>query len=423
MPVKNEPRIELLSPAGDFESLMAAIQGGADAVYFGVGRLNMRVSSTKNFLPSDLPEIRRICNENSIRAYLTLNTVMYDGDLGEMKEIIRLAKVTGIDAIIASDFSVIACAREQEVPVHISTQANVSNFEALKFFSGFGEVIVLARELSLEQVNEICSNTKEHNIAGPSGNPVRIEAFVHGALCMSISGKCYLSLHEKNKSANRGECTQLCRRGYTVTEKDDEYLLDIDNEYIMSPKDLSTIRFIDKILDSGVQVLKIEGRGRSPEYVKVVTSCYREAIDEWKKGEFTEEKAIRLEERLDMVYNRGFWEGYYLGKKTGEWSEHYGSSATKRKVYVGKGTNYFPKAGAAEFRIETGSLEIGDEILIIGPTTGVLEDRVKEIRVEDQQVNKAEKGIHCSIPVKQVVRRSDKLYKWVPEVVNKSSSK
>ena len=413
MPEKNEHNIELLSPAGDFESLMAAIQGGADAVYFGVGKLNMRVSSTKNFLPSDLPEIRRICKENHIRAYLTLNTVMYDGDLCEMKEMIRLVNDSGIDAVIASDFSVILYAREQGVPVHISTQANVSNLEALKFFSSFGEVIVLARELSLVQIKEICTNAKELNIKGPSGNAVRIEAFIHGALCMSISGKCYLSLHEKNKSANRGECVQLCRRGYTVTEKDDGYQLDIDNEYIMSPKDLSTIRFIDKILDAGVEVLKIEGRGRAPEYVKVVTSCYREAIDDWKKGEFSVEKAALLEERLDTVYNRGFWEGYYLNKKTGEWSEQYGSAATRRKVYIGKGTNYFPRVGIAEFKIETGSLEVGDEILIIGPTTGVLEDKVSEIRVDDQQVTKAEKGIHCSIPVNQVIRRSDKLYKWV----------
>ena len=410
---KRDKQIELLSPAGEFESLMAAIQGGADAVYFGVGKLNMRVSSTKNFLPSDLPEIKKICVDHHVRAYLTLNTVMYDSDLESIREMVRLVKDTGIDAVVASDFSVIACARELNVPVHISTQANVSNLEALKFFSAFGDVIVLARELDLDQVKKICTEARKQNLKGPSGYPLRVEAFIHGALCMSISGKCYLSLHEKNKSANRGECMQLCRRGYAVTEKDEGYQLEIDNEYIMSPKDLSTIIFIDKILDTGVEVLKIEGRGRAPEYVKIVTACYREAIDDWKNGVFSIDRAMKLEKKLGTVYNRGFWEGYYMGKKSGEWSERYGSSASRKKIYIGKGMNYFPKVGVAEFRIETGSVKIGDEILIIGPTTGVLEEKVKEIRVDEKPVTLAEKGVSCSIPVNRTVRRSDKLYKWV----------
>ncbi|HLF33069.1 MAG TPA: U32 family peptidase [Cyclobacteriaceae bacterium] len=405
--------IELLSPAGDFESLMAAVQSGADAVYFGVGRLNMRVSSTKNFLPSDLPEIRRICNEHKLKACLTLNTVVYDDDLEELKEMVRIAKENHIDAVIASDFSVIQYTRELNIPLHISTQANISNFEALKFFAEYGDVVVLARELSLDQVREICEQARSAGLHGPSGKPLRIEAFIHGALCMSISGKCYLSLHEMNKSANRGECMQLCRRAYILTEKDDGYQIDVDNEYLMSPKDLCTIRFIDKILEAGVRVLKIEGRGRSPEYVKLVTASYREAIDDWKNGLVSPDKLERLENKLRSVYNRGFWEGYYMGKKTGEWSDRYGSSATRRKVYIGKSLNYFQHVGVAEFRIETGMLEIGDEIMIIGPTSGVIEEKVREIRVDDGPVTKAEKGVNCSIPVGSTVRRSDKLYKWI----------
>lgn len=413
MPGNDHTHIELLSPAGDFESLMAAVQGGADAVYFGVGKLNMRVSSTKNFVPADLPEIRRICNENKLKAYLALNTVMYDDNAEELKEMVRIAKENQIDAVIASDFSVIKYARDQDIPLHISTQANVANFEALKFFSGFGDVVVLARELDLGQVRDICDAVKKKDLRGPSGELLRIEAFIHGALCMSVSGKCYLSLHEKNKSANRGECMQLCRRAYTLTEKDDGFQVDVDNEYLMSPKDLCTVRFLDKILEAGVQVLKIEGRGRAPEYVKVVTSCYREAINEWLKGSFDQENMMHLEVKLNSVYNRGFWEGYYMGRKTGEWSEKYGSSASRRKVYIGKCLNYFQRAGAVEFIIETKSLEIGDEIMIIGPTTGVIEEKVKEIRVDDRQVMKADKGERCSLPITDIIRRSDKLYKWV----------
>ena len=405
--------IELLAPAGNFESLMAAIQGGADAVYFGVGKLNMRAGSSKNFTVQDLKEIRRITQKHKVKSYVTLNTVMYDEDLEHAKEIIDAIKAEGLDAIIAGDFSVINYAREQGIDVHISTQANVSNVESLKFFASFGEVIVLARELSLEQVQDICMEVKEQNITGPKGQKIRIEAFAHGALCMAISGKCYLSLHEKNKSANRGECMQLCRRGYTVTEKEDGYQLDIDNEYIMSPKDLSTISFIDRLLDAGIEVFKIEGRGRPPEYVKTTTRCYREAIDAWKEGIFTREKVQDWEDRLRSVFNRGFWEGYYMGKKSGEWSARYGSSATKRKIYLGKGMNYFSKIGVAEFLMETKSLKVGDEILITGPTTGVIETTVKEIRVDLKPVQETVKGDRCSIPVDNMVRRSDKLYKIV----------
>jgi len=405
--------IELLAPAGNFESLMAAIQGGADAVYFGVGKLNMRAGSSKNFTVQDLKEIRRITQKHKVKSYVTLNTVMYDEDLEHAKKIIDAIKAEGLDAIIAGDFSVINYAREQGIDVHISTQANVSNVESLKFFASFGEVIVLARELSLEQVQDICMEVKEQNITGPKGQKIRIEAFAHGALCMAISGKCYLSLHEKNKSANRGECMQLCRRGYTVTEKEDGYQLDIDNEYIMSPKDLSTISFIDRLLDAGIEVFKIEGRGRPPEYVKTTTRCYREAIDAWKEGIFTREKVQDWEDRLRSVFNRGFWEGYYMGKKSGEWSARYGSSATKRKIYLGKGMNYFSKIGVAEFLMETKSLKVGDEILITGPTTGVIETTVKEIRVDLKPVQETVKGDRCSIPVDNMVRRSDKLYKIV----------
>jgi len=406
--------IELLAPAGNFESLIAAIQGGADAVYFGVGKLNMRAGSSKNFSISDLEEIRKIRDQHGIRTYVTLNTVMYNEDLEYAKEIIDEVHKTRMDAIVASDFSVISYARSLGIRVHISTQANVSNIESLKFFANFADVIVLARELSLKQVKDLCQQVDELNITGPDGEKIKIEAFAHGALCMAVSGKCYLSLHEKNKSANRGECMQLCRRGYTVTEIEEGYQLDIDNEYIMSPKDLSTISFIDKLLDAGVKVYKIEGRGRPPEYVKTTTACYREAIDSWRAGAFSEQKIKKWEVRLKSVFNRGFWEGYYMGKKAGEWSKKYGSSATKRKVYIGKGMNYFSKIGIAEFLLETKNLKVGDEILITGPTTGVIETTVKEIRVDLKTVSQTVKGDRFSIPVDNMIRRSDKLFKIVP---------
>jgi putative protease len=405
--------IELLAPAGDFESMMAAIQGGADSVYFGLGSLNMRASASRNFRISDLPMINERCRNAGIKTYVTLNTVMYDEDLEEMRHVIRAVKDSGIDGIIAGDLAVILEARRHGVRVHISTQANISNLESLRFYAGFADVVVLARELSLEQVSSLCRSVREENICGPSGNLLRIEVFAHGALCMAISGKCYLSLHEKNRSANRGDCMQLCRRGYTVTEKEDGYQLDIDNEYIMSPKDLSTITFLDQLLDAGAGILKIEGRGRSPEYVKTTVSCYRQAIDAWKTGNFTREKALAWEEQLRSVFNRGFWEGYYMGKKSGEWSAKYGSSATHRKIYVGKGMNYFAKIGVAEFLAETNTLEKGDRIIIAGPTTGVMESRVEEIRIDLESVNKAVKGDRFSIPVPGAVRRSDKLYKIV----------
>lgn len=406
--------IELLAPAGNFESLMAAIQGGADAVYFGVGKLNMRAGSSKNFSISDLKEIKKISDQHGIRTYVTLNTVMYNEDLDYAKDIIEAVHESRIDAIVASDFSIINYAKSLGLKVHISTQANVSNIESLKFFANFAEVVVLARELSLEQVQVLCQQVDEQNVTGPGGEKIKIEAFAHGALCMAVSGKCYLSLHEKNKSANRGECMQICRRGYTVTEKEEGYQLDIDNEYIMSPKDLSTISFIDKLLDAGVKVFKIEGRGRPPEYVKTTTACYREAIDSWSAGTFSEQKIEKWEERLKSVFNRGFWEGYYMGRKAGEWSKKYGSSATKRKVYIGKGMNYFSKIGIAEFLLETKSLKVGDEILITGPTTGVIETTVKEIRVDLKPVSQTVKGDRFSIPVDNMIRRSDKLFKIVP---------
>lgn len=405
--------IELLSPAGNFESLMAAIQGGADSIYFGVGKLNMRATKSRNFNINDLAGINEICLKNEIKAYVTLNTVMYDEDMTEMKEIIDEIKRQNLDGVIASDFSVIQYAREKSVTVHISTQTNVSNLESLKFFARFADVIVLARELSLAQLKDLCKSVEQQGICGPSGKLVRIEAFAHGALCMAVSGKCYLSLHEKNKSANRGVCLQLCRRPYLVTDKEDGYQLEIDNEYIMSPKDLCTVTFLDKLLNAGVRILKIEGRGRPPEYVKTVTRCYREAIDAWKSGIFSTGKAKEWEKRLETVFNRGFWEGYYLGKESGEWTKQYGSDATKRKVYLGKGLNYFSKIGVAEFLLETHSLQLGDEVIITGPTTGVIEITVKEIRVNLRPVKKAIKGQRFSMPVNEVVRRSDRLFKIV----------
>lgn len=409
----NRENIELLAPAGNFESLMAAIQGGADAIYFGVGSLNMRAAASRNFRLQDLPAIRKRSEKAGVKTYVTLNTVMYDEDLVELRQVIREVKNSGIDAIIASDPAVIIEARQQGVPIHISTQSNISNVESLRFYAAFADVVVLARELSLGQVRNICMSVREKNICGPSGNPVRIEAFAHGALCMAISGKCYLSLHEKNKSANRGECMQLCRRGYTVTEKEDGYQLDINNAYIMSPRDLNTITFLDQLLDAGIKVLKIEGRGRPPEYVKTTAACYRQAIDAWKDGSFTREKTRAWEEKLRTVFNRGFWEGYYMGRNAGEWSENYGSSATHRKVYVGKGMNYFSKIGVAEFILETNTLKRGDKILITGPTTGVIESQVREIRIDLKPVNEAVMGDRFSMPVPGTVRRSDKLYKIV----------
>ncbi len=405
--------IDLTAPAGSFDSLVAAIQGGADSVYFGLEKLNMRARSSYNFNENDLDKIRAVCDENSIKCYLALNTVLYDSELERIRKVISLAKKKGIDAVIASDLAAIEYARSVGMNVHISTQVNISNIESFKFFSGYAEVIVMARELDLNQISDIAKKVQLNNIKGPFGEAVRLELFIHGALCMSISGKCYLSLHEHNFSANRGECLQNCRRAYTVREKETGFELDIDNEYIMSPKDLCTIHFLDKILESGVRVLKIEGRARPPEYVKTVTECYNEAINSYLEGTYTRRKINYWKKRLTTVFNRGFWDGYYLGQKLGEWSNIYGSKATKRKIFIGKGMNYFDKIKVAEFTCEANTLNTGDEILITGPTTGVIQTTVKEIRVDLKNVTRTIQGERFSIPVDQVVRRSDKLYKVV----------
>lgn len=406
--------IEIMAPVGSFESLVAAIQGGADSVYFGIGHLNMRSRSSKNFTLEDLGEIARTCHKHGIRSYITLNTIVYDHELEEMRRVVDAAKKEGITAIIATDLAVLNYAAEAGMEVHMSTQAGISNTEAVRFYSRFADVMVTARELSLEQVKEITENIRENSIKGPSGKEVQIEIFAHGALCMAISGKCYLSLDNQNFSANRGACLQLCRKPYLVFDKDGETELEIDNEYIMSPKDLKTIGFIDRILDAGVRVLKIEGRGRSADYVKTVSECYREAVDSVYDGTFSEEKIKTWNERLATVYNRGFWDGYYLGRKLGEWSEKYGSQATLKKVYIGKVTNFYKKISVAEIKMETGELEAGDHFMIIGPTTGVYEADVTELRVDEQPVEKTSKGDICSVPVNGEVRRSDKVYKVVP---------
>jgi U32 family peptidase len=405
--------IEIMAPVGSFESLMAAIQGGADSVYFGIGSLNMRSRSSLNFTIDDLHKIVSIAGKHKIKTYLTLNTVMYDNDLNQMRSYVNAAKEAGISAIIASDVAVMQYASSAGVEVHLSTQLNITNYESLQFYAHFADVAVLARELNLDQVAQIYIQVTQNKLCGPGGKPIRLEMFVHGALCMAVSGKCYLSLHEMNASANRGSCMQICRKGYHVTDKDTGIELDIDNEYIMSPKDLKTIHFLNKILDSGVRVLKIEGRARSPEYVKTTVACYREAVEAWLDDSFTEEKIKDWDTRLKTVFNRGFWNGYYLGQRLGEWSANYGSEATKRRIYIGKGTNYFSKLGVAEFQMDAKDLSVGDEILITGPTTGVIEMTVDEIRVDLEQVQTTRKGERFSISVPEKVRRSDKLYKMV----------
>jgi len=405
--------IEIMSPVGSYESLQAAIQGGAASVYFGAGELNMRSKSSYNFTLDDLETIASICRKNGVRSYLTVNTVLYDDELNDMRRMVDAAKEHGITAIIASDLAAIQYARSIGMEVHISTQLNVTNLESLRFFAAYADVVVLARELNLARVKEIAAAIGKENITGPSGNPLQIELFVHGALCMAISGKCYLSLHEKNNSANRGKCLQTCRKAYIVTEKQSGNELEVDHEYIMSPKDLSTIHFINKILDAGVTVLKIEGRARSPEYVKTVTECYREAVEAYFDGTYGEEKIRDWQRRLATVFNRGFWDGYYLGQRLGEWSHRYGSRATKRKIFVGQITNYYKRIHVAELLAEASTIDVQDEILIIGPTTGVVQTHVQEIRLDDQPVQTSPRGIKCSLPVEQTVRRSDKLYKLV----------
>lgn len=404
-------KIELMSPVGSYESLMAAIQGGAGSVYFGIENLNMRARSSQNFTINDLKKITSLCREHNVRSYVTLNAVIHDYELPLMREIASAAKAHGISAIIASDQAVIQYANQIGMEVHMSTQTNITNIEAVKYYARFADVVVLARELNLEQVGAISRAIREQQVKGPSGNLIRIELFAHGALCMAVSGKCYLSLDNLNSSANRGACFQVCRRPYRVFDHDGEIELEVDNEYIMSPKDLKTIDFLDKILEAGVTVLKIEGRGRGPEYVKTVTRCYHEAIDAVADGTYTQEKILQWNEKLMTVYNRGFWGGYYLGRKMGEWSDRHGSEATKRKVYIGQVTNYFAKIKVAELKIETHSLSLGDEILIIGPTTGVVEETIREIRFDLNPVGQVNKGDVCSIPVDTFLRRSDKVYR------------
>jgi putative protease len=404
---------EIMAPVGSYESLMAAIQGGANSVYFGIEKMNMRANSSNNFTFNDLKKIVAICEAHGLKSYLTVNTVIYNQEIPLMQKIVDAAKANNVTAIIASDMAVINYAHKKGVEVHISTQLNISNIESLRFYAQFADVVVLARELTLDQISEISKIIQKENITGPSGKPVKIELFVHGALCMAISGKCYLSLHEKNYSANRGACLQTCRKAYIVTEKESGNELEIDNEYIMSPKDLSTIKFLNKVLDAGVRVLKIEGRARPPEYVKTVSECYNEAVEAYIDGTYNEEKIKNWEKRLATVFNRGFWNGYYLGQRLGEWSHKYGSRATKRKIYIGKGTNYFSKIKVAEFLIETNQISVGDDILITGPTTGVVQTTVKEIRVDQKNTAAAVKGQKCSIPIEQLIRRSDKLYKIV----------
>ena len=405
--------IEIMAPAGSWESLAAAIHAGANSVYFGIEKLNMRSKSSSNFTTEDLKKIVHICHENNVNSYLTVNTILYDDDINLMHQIVDTAKEAGVTAIIASDVAAMMYASSVGVEVHLSVQTNITNVDALKFYAQFADVVVLARELNLKQVTEIHKAIVDQNIRGKNGKLIRIEMFCHGALCMAVSGKCYLSLHEKNLSANRGECNQICRRGYTVKDKDSEIELEIDNEYIMSPKDLKTIGFLDEMLEAGVRVFKIEGRARGPEYVKTVVTCYSEAVDAALKNEFTEYKVDDWNERLSRVFNRGFWNGYYLGQRLGEWSRNYGSEATERKIYVGKITNYFAKIGVAEVLLEAQNLQVGDKILITGETTGAYEDILEEIRYELQPVDKVEKGSLFSIKTKELVRRNDKLFKIV----------
>lgn len=409
----NKRKIELMAPAGSFEALMAAMQGGADSVYFGVEQLNMRARSSINFTLDDLDQIAKICTEHNIKSYITLNTIVYDHDLSLMKMIIDNAGKCGINAIIASDQAVINYAREANMEVHISTQVNISNVETVKFYAGFADVMVLARELSLKQMRYITKTIERENITGPSGELVRVEVFAHGALCMAISGKCYLSLHTYNASANRGACIQNCRRTYTVKDKEDGFEFDIENEYIMSPKDLCTIDILDQLLNSGVSVLKIEGRGRSPEYVKTTVNCYREAIDAVMSGNYTTDKIKIWKEQLAMVYNRGFWHGYYLGQKLGEWTDTYGSKAANKKVYLGKGVHYYTDLKVGSFKIESYEIKKGDRLLITGPTTGVLELTADDIQIDGKSVELAGKDQIIAIKTNERIRPSDKLYKIV----------
>lgn len=405
--------IEIMAPVGSYESLMAAINAGANSVYFGLSKLNMRSRSSVNFEEEDLSKILEICNKNNVKSYLTLNITVFQEELSRMRELVDLAAEKGITAVIAADHSVIQYARSKGVEVHISTQVNISNIDSLKFHAQFADVMVLARECNMDQVSEIFSAIEEENICGPSGRKVQLEMFVHGALCMATSGKCYMSLHEMNYSANRGSCLQICRRGYTLTDKETGRELDVDNEYIMSPKDLSTIHFLNKLLDAGVRVLKIEGRARPAEYVKTVVECYSEAVDSIVEGTYNQDKINDWNIRLGTVFNRGFWDGYYLGQKLGEWSHIYGSKATRKKIYVGKCTNYFSKLGVAEFTCEASEYSLGEELIITGPTTGVVQFIPEEIREDLVAVEKTNKGVRFSIKTPDLVRRNDKLFRFI----------
>lgn len=402
---------EIMAPAGSRESLMAAIHAGADSIYFGIENLNMRARSASTFTIHDLREIAAICTEHDVKSYLTVNTIIYDEDICLMQKIVNAAKEAGISAVIAADVAVLEYCNRIGQEVHLSTQLNISNAEALKFYARFADVVVLARELNLDQVAEIYRTIQRENICGPRGEQVRIEMFCHGALCMAVSGKCYLSLDNLGHSANRGSCMQVCRRSYIVHDKESDIELEVDNKYIMSPKDLKTIRFMDKMIEAGVRVFKIEGRARGPEYVHTVVSCYKEAIQSYLDGTLTEEKKDGWDERLKTVFNRGFWDGYYLGQRLGEWSKTYGSEATERKVYVGKGIKYFSNIGVAEFLIEASEISVGDRLLITGPTTGAVFIDLDEIRYDLKPVQTAHKGEHISIKVPSKVRPSDKLYK------------
>lgn len=409
----NREEIEIMAPAGSYESLMAAIQAGANAIYFGVEQLNMRARSSNNFTLEDLKEITTRAKQANIKTYLTVNIEIFDEESTTLSQVLHAAKEAGITAVIAADMSVVQQCTELGLAVHISTQVNITNYEAVKFYAQFADVMVLAREMTLDRVKVITQKIAENKLCGPSGELIQIEMFVHGALCMATSGKCYLSLHETDSSANRGSCMQACRRAYIVTDKETGRELEVDNEYIMSPKDLKTIHFLNKILDSGVSILKIEGRARSPEYVKTVVTCYKQAVEAYCEGTFDEEKIENWNDQLATVFNRGFWDGYYLGQQIGSWSSNYGSLATKKKIYLGKVTNYFSNLMVAEIKLETGGLKLGEDLVVNGPNTGVVEFQPSEIRVELLSVHEAQKGDLCSIPTEVKLRRADKIYRLV----------
>jgi U32 family peptidase len=409
--MRAKQHIELLSPAGSFESLQAAINGGADAIYFGVEQLNMRTKSSNSFTLEDIKEISRICKKNQKRCYITLNTVIYEHDKQLLKIILKEVKKQKVDAVIASDFAVIEFCKQLQIPLHISTQSNISNIEAVQFFANFSDVVVLARELTLKQVEKIKKEVVRKKIKGPSGELLKIEIFIHGALCMAVSGKCYLSLHSHNSSANRGACVQNCRRAYRVTDIETNEELEIDNEYIMSPKDLCTIDILDKVIDAGADVLKIEGREKSADYVYTVTKCYREAIQAIENKAYSLDKIDTWKKELAKVYNRGFWEGYYLGRKLGEWTENPGSAATEKKIYLGKGSKYYPKIKIGEFIIESGTLHSGDTIMIIGNTCGMIKEKLDRLVVNGIEGKVAKKGDKITLPLQNKVLASDKLYK------------